>query len=194
VARKALDEFTSFINDNSDIKARLGRIKNRIQILITEIDHDIEASAKFLKDFEEMTVSLNVLGVGFNPLEVREKRRQWVLMKHDLESKLKEDSGIVKIGTSISDLPLSRRALQNFTFAFLLSLFAAIILVFLLTFVAKYATKAIRFVDPMLNNYWRSVGTVLGGVATAQAIPIIGSVIIARIYIPAGIRYFIQCG
>jgi O-antigen/teichoic acid export membrane protein len=35
------------------------------------------------------------------------------------------------------------------------------------------------------NNYWRSVGTVLGGMMTAQAIPIVGSLIIARIYIPA---------
>ena len=37
----------------------------------------------------------------------------------------------------------------------------------------------------MVSDYWRSVSTVLGGMVLAQAIPIVASLIIARIYIPA---------
>jgi O-antigen/teichoic acid export membrane protein len=37
----------------------------------------------------------------------------------------------------------------------------------------------------MKNNYWRSVSSVLGGMALAQVIPFVASLVIARIYIPA---------
>lgn len=35
------------------------------------------------------------------------------------------------------------------------------------------------------DRFWRSVGAVLGGTALAQAIPLLGSLLIARLYVPA---------
>lgn len=42
----------------------------------------------------------------------------------------------------------------------------------------------------MRSNFWRSVVTVLGGTALAQAIPILGSLIVARQYVPTDFGIF----
>lgn len=42
----------------------------------------------------------------------------------------------------------------------------------------------------VVNNFWRHVGVVLSGTAAAQAIPVLGSLIIARLYAPAEFGLF----